>query len=184
MSTNNIPSCPTDCTSVLPSNEYNYCTPAIATGEIERAYLASADAECFTDWTSITEWTARISETSTDPDTIRRFRVVGELPEGTGDEVLISLGQKYFTEKTFVVNIETEDVSDTNYTFMRWLECQQTIKLWFEAGGKLFGGNCGLDVNVKPNYKIEKGRKTLHKIMMVFTWDSKFSPERTDSPFA
>ena len=184
MSTNNTPTCPTGCTSLLPENTYDFCVQTIITGEIERIYLANGDAECFTDWTTSTEWTARISEDSGDPDAIRQFRGIGDLPVGTNDETDISLGQKYYGEKSFVVNFDIEDCSESNYSFMRFLECQATIKMWFEAGGYLFGGNCGLDVNINANYQIERGQKTLHHIMLVITWDNDFSAERCASPIA
>lgn len=184
MSTNNVPTCPTDCNSLLPVNSYDICKQTIATGEIERIYLANGNAECFTDWASSVEWLARISETSMDPDAIRQFRGIGDLPAAANDETEISLGQKYYGEKTFTVNFDIEDVSAENYAFLRYLECQTTVKLWFESGGYLFGGNCGEDVNINVNYQIERGQKTLHHIMMVITWDNAFSPERTVSPIA
>lgn len=184
MSANNTPTCPTDCTSLLPVNTYDVCKQDIYTGEIERIFLATVDAECFTDWTLPTEWTARISETSLDPDAIRMFRGIGDFPVATNDETEISLGQKYFTEKTFVVNFDVEDCSSDNYNFMRQTECQFTMRLWWEAAGLLFGGNCGVLVNVNANYNVERGQKTLHHIMFTFTWDDNYHPERCASPVA
>ena len=184
MSTNNVPSCPTGCNSNLPENTYDFCVQHIVTGEVEEVFLARGDAECFTDWTLPGEWAARISEDSLDPNAIRRFRGIGDFPAGANETIDISLCQKYYTEKTFTLNFDVEDVSDENYAFMRSLECNQVVKGWFAAGGKLFGGNCGLDVSVGANYVIERGCKTLHKIMLVFTWDSQFSPERCTNPIA
>lgn len=184
MSTNNVPTCPTGCTSLLPENTYDFCTQNIITGEIERIYLANGDAECFTDWTGVAEWLARISEDSADPDAIRQFRGVGDLPVATNDETMISLGQKYYGEKTFVINFDIEDLSAENYAFLRYLECQTTVKFWFESGGYLFGGNCGENVNINANLQIERGQKSLHHIMLVITWDGDFHPERCVSPIA
>lgn len=184
MSTNLNPACPENCDSLLPENTYNICKQNIASGEIGRIYLANGNAECFTDWTALPEWLARISEDSLDPDAIRQFRGIGDFPAGSNDEVVISLGQKYYGEKTFVVNFDIEDVSDENYNFLRVLECQNTVKMWFEAGGFLFGGNCGIDVNINANYVIERGQKSLHHIMLVISWDYNYHPERTASPIA
>ena len=184
MSTNTNPVCPEGCIGTLAENTYNFCQQHIVTGEVDHVYLASGAAECFTDWTLPGEWAARISADSLDINAIRRYRGMGDFPEGAQDEVDISLCQKYYTEKTFVLNFEVEDVSDENYAAMRQMECNQVIKGWFSAGGKLFGGNCGVDVSVKANYKIERGCKTLHKIMMVFSWENQFSPERTTNPIA
>lgn len=178
------PTCPNGCNSLLLENTYDYCVQHIVTGEVSEVFLANGNAQCFTNWKLPTEWAARISTVSMDPDAIRRFRGKGTFPEGTADEIEISLCQKWYSEKTFTLPFDIEDVSDENYEFMRGLECNNIIKGWFAAGGKLFGGNCGLDVSVKANYKIDAGCKTLHKIMLVFSWESQFSPERTTNPIA
>ncbi len=182
MSQNNEPTCGTDCNSILPSAHYDFCKPTLAFGEVEMIYLAAGNAQCFTDWGLPTEWLARISDTLTGIDNIRRFAVIGDQPEGANDEIMISLGRKVYTPKTFTLNLEIEDVDTLNYDFMRYLECNETVKLWYKAGNYLFGGNCGLDVQIKANYRIERGRKTLHKITIVPTWENDFSPERVTSP--
>ncbi len=99
MSINTKPTCPEGCTFVLPENTFDVCQSDVHTGEIEILYLASPDAECFTDVTSLAEWTARISATSADPDAIRRFRVIGDIPAAAAEAVDISLGQKYYGEQ-------------------------------------------------------------------------------------
>lgn len=184
MSTNQNPSCPAGCDSVLLENTYDYCVQTIVTGEVSEVFLGNGNSQCFTNWKLPGEWAARISTTSTDPDAIRRFRGKGTLPEGTADEVEISLCQKWYSEKTFTLPFEIEDVSDENYEFMRSLECNNILKGWFASGGYLFGGNCGLSVSVKANYKIDAGCKTLHKIMLTFSWENQFSPERCLNPIA
>lgn len=184
MSTNVNPVCPTGCDSLLPINTYDECKQNIITGEIEKIYLASGAAECFSDWTLPTEWLNRISETSLDVNSIRMFRGIGDLPAATNEETIISLGQKYYGEKTFVINFDIEDCSDDNYEFLRYLECQTTVRFWFEAGGYLWCGNCGELVNINANYQIERGQKTLQHIMLVISWDNDFHPQRVISPLA
>ncbi|MDD4225956.1 MAG: hypothetical protein PHU98_06170 [Mariniphaga sp.] len=183
MSVNTTPTCPTGCIYVPPSNDFDFCKSNIHQGEIEILYIAGPSAQCFTSITSLAEWNARLSETSVDPDTIRRFRVIGDMPAASSTEVPISLGQFFYTDKDFLINIEVEDNSDLNYAFMRWMECQQLLKIWYQtAGGDLFGGICGIDVSVAANYVIEKGQKSIHKQMWTLKWVSKFSPERVISP--
>ena len=185
MITNTNPACPDNCVFVLPENTFDFCKSDIHTGEIEIAYLAAPGAECFTDEESLAEWTTRLSATSLDPDAIRRFRVIGNVPAATVSPVDISLGQKFFPEPERVINIMLEDNSDENYAFMRYLECQFTVKLWYQtAGGDLFGGACGLDVNISPSYTIEDGQGSIHKQVWAVTYKSKFSPERVTSPLA
>jgi len=184
MSSNVNPVCPTGCDSTLAENTYDFCKQHIVTGEVDHVYLANGNAECFTNWALPGEWAARISTDSLDPNAIRRYRGIGDLPLGAADEIDISLCQKYQTEQTFTLNFDVEDVSDENYNAMRTMQCGGILKGWFSGGGKLFGGNCGLDVSVKAGYQIERGCKTLHKIMLVFSWENQFSPERTTNPIA
>lgn len=188
MSKNLLPNCPTDCTFQEPENTFDFCKSEIHTGEIEIMYIAAPQAECFTDVTSLTEWNARLSDNSLDPNAIRRFRVVGDMPVGTNDSIDISLGQKYYGEKTFTVNIEIEDNSPENYAFMQLLECNATHKLWLQtAGGDLLGGVCGVaenGVSINVGYLIEKGQNSMHKQMWTITWKNKFSPDRNVSPLA
>lgn len=185
MSTNTVPSCPDNCTFQLPEATFNFCKSDIHTGEIETLYLASSDAECFTDWSSLAEWTTRLSNTSLDPDAIRRLRCIGTLPAGTSSPVTISLGQTFNPEKDRTATITIEDCSDENFDFMRFLECQFTVKAWFQtAGGDLFGGDCGVDVNIDPNYIIEEGQGSIHHITFTLTWKAKFTPDRIVSPLA
>lgn len=185
MSTNLNPTCPTNCVFVLPVNTFDFCRSDIHTGEIEILYMAAPDAECFTDVSNLAEWTTRLSATSLDPDAIRRFRVIGNMPAGTSSPVPISLGQTYYPEKERTMSIMLEDNSQENYDFMRYLECQFTVKIWAQtAGGDLFGGDCGIDVNIEPAYTIEDGQGSIHKQVWNITWKSKFSPNREVSPLA
>ncbi|MFH0864769.1 MAG: hypothetical protein V1904_01140 [Bacteroidota bacterium] len=184
MSQNLDPTCPQGCVGAPAENTFDYCKQTIVTGEVGLVFLAGGAAQCFTDWTQLGEWATRISETSMDPDAIRRFRGVGDAPGGTSDAVDISLCQKYYPEKTFTLNFDVEDVSQENYDFMRQVECNQLLKGWYAAGGYLFGGNCGVDVSIGVNYVIERGCKTLHKIKFIFSWEHQFSPQRTVNPIA
>ena len=182
MSANLTPTCPTNCNSLLPSDHYDFCKPTLNFGEIEMIYLAPGNAECFTDWALPTEWLARISDTAVGINYIRRFAVIGDQPAASNEEIPISLGRKVFTPKTFTLNLDIDDTDDLNYAFFRTLECNEVVKLWYKAGNELFGGNCGLDVSINANYTIERGRKTLHKIIFTVTWEDDFSPERVTSP--
>ena len=182
MSTNVNPACPDGCTGSPAENTYNYCKQDIETGEVEEVFIAAGDSECFTDWKLPGEWAARISQDSPDPNSIRRFRGIGDLPAGASDAVVISKGDVFNTEKTFTLNYDVEDVSDANYEFMRTIECNGKLKGWYAAGAKLFGGNCGIDISIGANYVIERGQKSLHKIVFVFTWNNQHSPERCTNP--
>lgn len=188
MSINLKPTCPDDCIFTEPETTFNFCRSELHTGEGEILYLAAPNAACFTDVTSLAEWTHRISNTSMDPDAIRRLRVVADFPAGASNSVDISLGQKYYGEKDFTINVELEDNSPENYILLQMLHCNSTHKAWLQtAGGDLFGGVCGLSdngVSIDSNYVIEKGQSSLHKQLWTITWKNKFPPDRNISPMA
>lgn len=182
MSQNSTPVCPTGCTGPLPSAYFSYCDPELGFGEISLIFFAAQDAECFTDETSSTEWLARLSNTSADPDAIRFFHVSADKPAAEREEIQISLGRKIKTPGTFTINLDVEDVSDLNYEFMRTSQCNQVFRMWYVAGDYLFGGPCGELVNLNLDYVIERGTKSLQKIMGAATWEASFAPERCDNP--
>jgi len=184
MSVNTTPVCPSGCPGILPDLDFNYCAPVNSFGEITHIFLAAYDAECFTDWTSITEWLARLDNDSDDPDAIRFLHVKADKPVAETETVEISLGRKIKSPASFTLNIEIDDVSDLNHEFMRVSQCNTLFKMWYIAGDYLFGGMCGIDVILYLDYLIERGTKSIHKITGTATWDASFSPERTDNPLA
>lgn len=184
MSANNVPTCPAGCGGQIPQLNFNYCDPVLGFGEITHVFLAAMDAECFTDVTSLQEWLARVNNTSADPDAIRFLHCKGDKPASAKDEIEISLGRKIKSPGTYTLNIEVDDVSDLNYEFMRTSQCNMVFRLWFVAGDYLFGGNCGVEAILNLDYTIERGTKSIHKIVGTAKWDAQFDPERDDNPLA
>ena len=184
MSVNN-PTCPTDCTSFLADVDFDYCNPDVQFGEIDHLYIMSQAGDNLADWTSLSVWTARMALLpSSDTNAIVDLSVIGDYPMAETEEITISLGRKIQTPATHTINFEIDDVSDDNYELMRWLECNFLIKFWFAANEVLFGGHTGIEATLKAKYQIERGQKSLQKIVGVVSWESKFSPERTTNPMA
>lgn len=184
MSANSTPTCPTGCGGVLPSLDFDYCDPVLGYGEIDHIFLAAYDAECFTDWESLTEWTARLDNTSTDTNAIRWLHAMGDKPIAERDENEISLGRKVKSPGSFTLNIDIDDVSDLNHEFMRVSQCNNLFRMWYAAGDFLWGGVCGIEAIVNLDYLIERGSKSIQKISGTITWEAAFSPERCDNPMA
>lgn len=179
-----MPTCPTGCSSVLPDLEFNFCSPVNTFGEISHIFLAALDAECFTDWTAIGEWTTRLSNTADGIDVIRFLHVAADWPVPERDILETSLCRKVKTPGTFTINVDIDDLSDLNYTFMRQSQCSTVFRAWFATPDYIFGGNCGVEVLVNLDYLIERGCKTIHKITGTITWEDPFSPERAENPLA
>lgn len=182
MSANTVPICPSGCTGILPDLDFNYCSPVNAFGEITHIFLAAYDAECFTDITSLAEWLARLDNTTSDPDAIRFMHVKADKPVGERDTIETSLGRKVKSPGSYTINIEVDDVSDLNHEFMRTTSCSTTMKMWYAAGGYLWGGVCGVNAIVTLDYQIERGTKAIHKIIGTATWEAEFAPERIVNP--
>lgn len=179
-----VPVCGTSCESTVPVVDFDLCSPKIFFGEIEHIYIAAGDAAPFTDFEDLAEWTARVSETSVDPDAIRDFFVVADLPAASADEIIISLGRKVYSPATHTINVDIDEVSDENYEFGRTTSCNQRYKVWFSTESHLFGGNDGIDATVNLRPVIERGQKSINKLMGTVTWEAQFSPQRGDNPFA
>lgn len=184
MSVNTTPTCPTGCATVLPDLNFNYCAPENSFGEISHVFLAAIDAECFSDWTQLGEWTARLNNTSDDPDAIRFMHVSADWPAPERDTIETSLCRKVKTPATFTLNIDVDDLSDLNYEFMRTSQCNQTFRMWYASPDYIFGGNCGVEVILNLDYIIERGCKTIHKITGTAVWEDPYSPQRADNPLS
>lgn len=178
------PTCPQGCSTVLPSVDFDLCDPAIFFGEITHLYVAAGDAAPFTDVEDLAEWTARVSETSVDPDAIRDFHVMADLPAATADEIIISLNRKVYSPATHIINIDIDETSDLNYEFARMTSCNTQYRLWFGTADHIYGGQNGIlsSLNLRP--VIERGSKSINKLTGTAQWDYQFSPERHDNPYA
>ena len=177
--------CPNNCETELPEVRFSKCSPTIVLSEIVRIFLGKQSTEPFTDWKSATEWTTRLSENGTTANAIRPLTVIADKPAGSPVVKEISNGRKYNLRKDFTINIEIDDVSEENYEFMRVTQCGGEYKLWFEtAGGRLYGGNEGIDASLVLDNVLGRGKDEIEKITGTATWGDKFSPEMCVSPIA
>ena len=177
--------CPNNCETELPEVRFSKCSPTIVLSEIVRIFLGKQSTEPFTDWKSATEWTTRLSEKGTTANAIRPLTVIADKPAGSPVVKEISNGRKYNLRKDFTINIEIDDVSPENYEFMRVTQCGGEYKLWFEtAGGRLYGGNEGIDASLVLDNVLGRGKDEIEKITGAASWDDKFSPEMCTSPIA
>ena len=177
--------CPNNCETELPEVRFSKCSPTIVLSEIVRIFLGKQSTEPFKDWKSATEWTTRLSEKGTTANAIRPLTVIADKPAGSPVVKEISNGRKYNLRKDFTINIEIDDVSPENYEFMRVTQCGGEYKLWFEtAGGRLYGGNEGIDASLVLDNVLGRGKDEIEKITGTASWDDKFSPEMCTSPIA
>jgi len=182
MSVNN-PTCPTGCDSYLVAPNFDYCDPDVQFGEIDHIYLMAQEGANLANWESLAVWTARLAlDPTEDTDAIIDLTVIGDQPVAESEEIEISEGRKIHSPSQFVINFEIDDVSDENYELMRLLECNFLVRAWYSANETLFGGNTGIECTLHAKYQIERGRRSLQKIVGTMKWESKYSPERTTNP--
>ena len=62
-------------------------------------------------------------------------------------------------------------------------QCGGEYKLWFEtAGGRIYGGNEGIDASLVLDNVLGRGKDEIEKITGTASWSDKFSPEMALSP--
>lgn len=177
-----LPTCPTDCSGILPEVNFNACVPAIARGRVRRIYLGKATDSSFSDWTSDTEWLTRLSLDAVTADKIRPLTVIGTKPVPEATELDISDERKAIAEKTHKVDFKIDEVTDENYEFLRAMECGVQMKAWYATKDYLYGGNDGIVVSIKIDEVIPENNKELSYFQGTITWISKFHPERCSNP--
>jgi hypothetical protein len=182
MSVNNCPVCPSGCSAILPDLDFNFCSPENAFGEITHIFVAAYDASCFSDEALLGEWLGRLDNSGGDIESIRYMHVKATKPVGSFDTIETSLGRKVKSPGSYTLNIEIDDVSPLNHEFMRLTQCNTTFKIWYAAGGFLWGGHCGIDAILNLDYQIDAGMKTIHKITGTALWEASCSPERVINP--
>lgn len=178
MSVNN-PVCPTGCSSILPIVDFDICNPKLYFGEIETIYIASGDADPFTDWTDAAEWAARISNTDiVNTNAIREFDVIADAPAAQSEQITISYGRTVNSPATFSINVDIDDNTQENYDFGRVTSCMTYFRVWFATKSMMFGGNDGILATISLRPVIERGQKSINKISGIITWESQFAPEK------
>lgn len=169
----------------IPSVSFLDCDPEINLSQIAKIYQAKTTAASFSDWTSPTEWTARLNDTSTDVDAIRTLRVIGELPLPSKTEKTISGGRIVTTDSKNQVNFEIDETNATNHEFVRGMKCVKRGKFWFETiGGLLFGGNEGIEASITVDMVLSKTEGDIILYPGSLKWSSTDVLERTPSPIA
>lgn len=177
------PLCPTDCDSPLNEVEFDDCAPEINLSEIKRVFVAKPAAQAFTDWKVATEWTTRLNQADTEPDSIRELIVIGDKPAPANVQKNISNNRIIQVGKDHTLNFTVDETNDKNYEFARSTECGGKYRIWYEThGGKMYGGNAGVRVNLVMDTVLARGTDEIEAINGVATWRAKFSPERAPSP--
>lgn len=175
------------CTPVaLPAVKADFCAPDLNFGQIDKIYLGN-EGQPLTDWTDLTEWNNRLDneDVTADNDKIRMLHVIGDKPLPERNSVDFSQGRKAYTTPTHTVNIKVDETHDDNYAFVQWLDANvgQTIKVWYQAGKYLYGGNEGISATVVLGDVIPESDEELNTFEGSVEWKGDH-PARTANPMA
>lgn len=186
MSVNTNPTCPTGCTNTPPEVLFDYCAPVTGFGEINYIYVASAaDNTYLDDWSSLSEWTDRLSQDGVVGTEIRKLTVIGNKPAPEYQEIEMSLNRKRVSTKMHTVAFRIDEITDENYAALRQFECGGTFRIWYEDyAGYLYGGNAGIEATIKADHVIPESSQELQYFEGTVTWEAKYHPERIESPMA
>lgn len=177
-----LPECTLDgCNLVPPVYPEAGCAPTVRDGEIKYLYIGDAD------WATgdTAEFTTRVDNTGVATDAVTRIAIIGTMSEPEQTETIMEGGVTGYSIKTFTVEFEKYEDSDTAYEAMRKLECQKPSKVWFGNDTEIMGAASDWKVGISTVVKMARvmeGQDTIAKYVGSFTWKSQFSPDRTTNP--
>ncbi len=176
--TENI-TCSNDCTDELPEVDFSICAPEVNFGEIDGLFLTNI-GNPLTDVNSAAEWATRMA--AADDTKMFEWHIIGEKPAATDNEIQISRDITVSGKKDHLLNIEIQQTNHTNYEMMRNLECPRKVLGWYRtSGGKMYGGNTGIEMTVKLNHIIPKSNKEITTFGGTAKWSAKYHPNETVS---
>lgn len=177
------PNCPENCLTDLPLITVDTCNPVIVKSGINILCFAKKTANPFNDWTSPSEWSSRLSNSSSDDNAVRFLFGTGSMPAGTKQEITYQVNKKRVTGKTRTLTFTVEEANATIHNAIRILECGGEYRFWFGTiGGRLYGGNEGVSADSDGNLVLGGGENDIENRVIDLSWDNKFSPEMCVSP--
>ena len=193
---NNYPD--TCATITLPSVLAEFCIRADETeldneSEVNMILLSEVDPDnpenplyVPTDLTSLVAWNAAIDNAG---DGIKQIYCIGDLPQPSGGNRRVSNNREIIGEKDFVLNVDIDDVNNTNYDASIALEGGHDMFMWYTTlGRKLYGSTatnmkgirCKLLVN---DILLASGNDSYEVLKWQFAWSHVHKPWRMESPF-
>ena len=170
--------CPVDCSSLLPEVDFNPCAPDLKDAEIVYWLVAKGD-QPFTDITDPGELSSRISDDSAGNTAVRKLLGIGALTTEFGAERKIPGGKTSYGKNTITGTLDIYDNNDTNYEFMRATACNTQYRIWpIDSNGFVYGGNTGILAVVKGKNDISNSRDDLQVINLQFKYSSTRPPVR------
>lgn len=176
------------CTATLPVISTDLCNPTVRSAQITKIFWTLAgDDHDLTSAADDAEWATRLSDSTvysgTPPAKIRTLPVIGSLPLPSVSPLEISLGRKHYPTPDRTLSFKIDDLSLTNIAAVNDVTNGNTYKIWFLAGGLLWGGNSGIDVTMQIDIEIPEGRGEIITGSGQCTWLADALPDPIVDPF-
>lgn len=138
--------CGQDC-ATLPTFTAGVCSPKKTNSEISMILFSRVG---FTNDPKVggssfnTEYTTRLSNTSTDANAIRFKECFAELPDADPDTVTDEYGTIIPKWANRQITFVDSDMSDENYGWHEKAQCMGECKFWYVIDGYIYGGKSGI----------------------------------------
>lgn len=181
-------SCPTDCTSTLPSVSFGSC-PAEVTDELSEIGEIFLDDLTTTggeggdelDFTNLPQ-----NVTGAAPGwygSAKQLFVIGDLPAADSPTRTIHKGWVKTLPKTWTMTVDILDATDENYAFVRSLQCGQKVGLaWKTNGGYVYGSV--IATVTSADWVLARGEDSYAIGQIVLTFKGRCLPTRAEDPEA
>lgn len=178
-----LPICPGDCTSNLPSFDFNLCAPDLVSGQIAKIFFTTPGNPMI-NWASAAEWDSRIDNDDAGSSNIRTLIGIGDMPASTTTDKEISLGRKVFGKQQFTVNFRVDEVNVTNQDAFRQMNCASgNYLIWIETRDHmLWGDNSGISAAIKVVQVIPESYSDYVTYQLTITWEDQYMPKMIASP--
>ncbi len=178
----------TKCVDKLPEiTGFDYCEPKFKFGEVTQIILSHVYLDGIdvypTDESDKDLWSP-LFEADSDGDSGQVAYLIpvrGTLGEPDQTEIDASMDRKAYPPAEWTLECRVDDLSDNVYDALRQLK-NKAARLWFIAGGNIFGGNQGIIATMNTFLEIEEGFDTMHNVHLRLMWKAAELPERADAP--
>lgn len=177
------------CVDELPAiTGFDYCSPEYGFGEIEAIIVShvSLEGEVTTypaNETDETQWDTLFTvDEVTGLATAYYIPVRGTIGDPEQTVIDTSEKRKAYPPAEYTLEARVDDLHEATYAGLRLLN-SKTVRLWFIAGGYIWGGNEGINpATINTSLRIEEGHDSLHNVVVRATWKGSYLPERNTSP--
>jgi len=178
------------CTVTLPAVSFDDSCQTIKRGQVFKVYMTRPTAvDELTDVTSLVEWEGRLDQddavsAANTACKIRELSGIGAWAEGEVTDIDIPLDQIYSLSGNKVLTFKVMDLTTANYAAAIAYRAAGTsqVKIWTEQDDTIFGGDAGINCNVRADIIVPEGRTEPQYINFTFTTKNSLN-EVTTSPF-